>query len=270
MGADTYIPVNLRQRDPEQVEPAAEYALQVGQNIIAALENRGVILAGSRILELGPGTDCGPALMLAGRGAAMWVADRFPAVWQDNYHSALYAELRRLWQGGGAPLDAVLERRGYEGVLAVLPVAVEDMNAGLLFDGVLSNAVLEHLADVGRAVTRLAEITRPGGWNFHIVDFRDHRDFQRPLEYLLYDEAGLDRKMGHFLGEFGQPFRPSELEAMFTDAGFEIVERTVLCQADDAYLAAFLPRLRGCASRYRHWPEAELRELGVQYWLRRL
>jgi SAM-dependent methyltransferase len=86
------------------------------------------------------------------------------------------------------------------------------------FDVTLSNAVLEHVFDPLRAAVNLHRVTAPGGIGFHQVDFRDHRDFTRPLEYLLLDEFSYVRM---FHGSTGNAGIDSGLwfEAALTAAG---------------------------------------------------
>jgi len=134
------------------------------------------------------------------------------------------------------------------------------------FDLVVSNAVLEHVVDLPAACRALARVTRPGAVNSHQVDFRDHADFSRPLEFLTIGDramsAGMARRRGNRL-------RVSEVERLFRDAGFavESVEHTLA--AEESYLADLRPRLQRSASRYRDWPAAELSTLSARFILRK-
>jgi hypothetical protein len=51
----------------------------------------------------------------------------------------------------------------------------------------LSNSVFEHVEDVPAHVEACAAITRAGGYNFHLIDLRDHF-FKYPFEMLRYSE----------------------------------------------------------------------------------
>ena len=55
------------------------------------------------------------------------------------------------------------------------------------FDALVSNAVLERIKNANKAFTELFRVTSSGGVGLHQVDYRDHRDFARPLEHLLLD-----------------------------------------------------------------------------------
>jgi ubiquinone/menaquinone biosynthesis C-methylase UbiE len=56
-----------------------------------------------------------------------------------------------------------------------------------------SNATFEHLADIPASIAQLGRITKPGGVGFHQIDFRDHRNFDRPLDYLTIPSTLLEK-----------------------------------------------------------------------------
>jgi 2-polyprenyl-3-methyl-5-hydroxy-6-metoxy-1,4-benzoquinol methylase len=89
---------------------------------------------------------------------------------------------------------------------------------------VVSIAVLEHLYDVESAFNHLSRVTKPEGLGSHMVDFRDHRDFSRPLEYLLMGENEFYGKFKATHGEIGNRYRPKEMQDLLESAGFEIKE----------------------------------------------
>ncbi|MGA1860496.1 methyltransferase domain-containing protein [Azospirillum sp. 11R-A] len=265
---ETYIPSNFRPRSVKGIEESVDYALVVGKNYISQL---GIIpggLKGRTVLEMGPGSDFGPALLLASAGAKVSIIDRFVAEWQDDYHRPLYTELRKRWPGDPGPFDAVLAAGGYHPVITVYDCAIEDMTEDQKFDVIISNAVLEHMRDIKQAVANMARITNPSGWGFHQIDFRDHRDFSRPLEYLLYTDEEFKEKCDEVFAEFGQTYRVSELENIFLQSGFEIEYGQANMFADEEYMAEFLPRLRASSSRYRDWPVDDLRKISAFYRLR--
>jgi ubiquinone/menaquinone biosynthesis C-methylase UbiE len=132
-------------------------------------------------------------------------------------------------------------------------------------DVVLSNAALEHVENIDAVCTELARITKPGGINAHQVDFRDHREFSRPLEFLL-DELPLSDD--EYRSRFGNRRRCSELCDAFAEAGFDI-EVEVNALVDEEYFRRFLPRLRNCRTAYNAWPEHDLKVLGARFVLRK-
>ena len=266
---EVYTPVNFRRRNTEEIERAVNYALQVGKNYISQISALPDGLEGRSVLEVGPGSDFGPALLLASSGAKVSIIDRFFAKWQEDYHRPLYTALRNRWSGDPAPFDAVLNANGYGDIITVFSCALEDLAEDRKFDVIISNAVLEHMRDIEQAVESMARITQYCGWGLHQIDFRDHRNFSKPLEYLLYTDEEFEKELGPVLGECGQPYRTSELEALFLKHGFEIDCRNINMIADESYLADFLPRLRASASRYRNWQIEDLRNISAFYRIKR-
>lgn len=112
------------------------------------------------------------------------------------------------------------------------------------FDITLSNAVFEHLYHPPKALESLHRAMRPGSAGFHQVDFRDHRDFSKPLEYLLLDEFSFHDLMEERHCECGNRIRPDEMLSLFRHVGFAAVEFHPNMWAAPEYLSDFVPRLR--------------------------
>lgn len=272
-------PVNFRLRDssPAAIDADVRYALEVGQAYLDLLATKGIDPDGKVILELGPGINFGSALLLACHGALPIVADRFLANWDPAYHPRFYAALRKALAGRGTaadprPLDRLLQHNGYsdDEIRRVWRSAedlqdVDDSSVDIVF----SNAVLEHLFDLPAACRELGRISKPLAWGLHQVDFRDHRDFARPLEYLLLAEEKFRRVFVERHGECGSQWRPPEMARFFEATGFEVIRFTANMTAEEEYLREFEPRLRKAASRYREIPISELRTLGGRFLLRR-
>src|SRR5262249_3863791 len=114
------------------------------------------------------------------------------------------------------------------------------------FDITCSQAALEHVGNPQRTLDNLYRATRPEGMGVHVIDFRDHRDFAAPLEFLLLDvrglEAALDGEDPHW---FGNPLRLGTWLQLWRNAGFMDVQHIVdTPTVNEAYLSQFLPRLR--------------------------
>jgi len=270
---DWRVPSNFRAPDSSEaaIRRDTEYALSVFATYVRPVQGGVAALHGKTVLELGPGNNLATCLCMASFGARTYVVDRYPAPWFGDYHSKLYAsvrdELRRRFpDANAAPFDLCLEFQGHpSGSVSQLAcpaekIALPDASVDFTF----SCAVLEHVSDAALSARELARITRPGGMAVHQVDFRDHRDFSRPLEYLLLgcDEFGKLFDSCH--AECGNRIRPAELSRFLTEAGFGILRMHGNCQPEPAYLADFLPRLRAAVdSEYRDLPEEELRESGA-------
>ena len=274
-------PVNLSERDvsPEAVAKDVEYAVKIGNEYLQQLAQVGLSARGIAVLELGPGINYGSALLLAAHDARVIVADRFLVPWQSPYHDRFYAELGA-WVRRNAPeADAsVVERfaasRGRASPLVreVAAPAESLREVGTAeVDVVLSNAMLEHSVRPTAVARELFRVTQPGGYGIHQVDFRDHRDFSRPLEYLLLSREEFARVFTASHGECGGQIRPGEMRECFEDAGFQVLGFDPNIVASDEYLDDFLPRLRAATtSQYRDFPAAELTAVSGRFLLRKL
>ena len=247
------VPVNYRRQDAsaEAIARDVSYALSIAGSYVQRVPGGAAGLVGRRVLELGPGHSLGTAVVLACHGAHVTATDRYLAPWDATYHPAFFAALLARLSAerrdlSPAPLLALLAAGDFlPPALAPLHLGVEDLGnvpAGS-FDLVVSNAVFEHVEDVPRALDGLARITRRGGLGIHQVDFRDHRDFSRPLEYLTLAEEDFRREFTHCRGECGNRWRHSGMGASMRRAGFEVLDFEANMFAEPHYLADLRPRL---------------------------
>jgi SAM-dependent methyltransferase len=260
--------LTLRAYMPSCIAADADYAIQLARGHLRTFE-RHFDLSRVAILELGPGINLGPQLILASHGAEVTVSDRFLTLWNSAYHPRLYRALKARWSGAAAAIDRVLEARGYPtDVITCVAQPAENLSdlADGAFDGVVSNAVLEHISDLHAVAATLARVTRSGGQHFHQIDFRDHKDFSRPLEFLLMSDDEYRQQPEHARGNRR---RLSEWTTALIAAGFKIADVEINETVREDYFEAFVPRLRRADSTYRDWPEDDLRVLGARVWLRR-
>lgn len=270
-------PVNLLLRDASEaaLRRDVDYGMQVISGFAMWTEGQGISLAGKRAMELGPGINLVGCIGLRALGAAkVYVADRWIAPWQDDYNPAFCRMMAARIRAEGRPWDAsVFDRvaeNGYEGTLHLVSSGAEQLAEKMpeQLDVIYSNAVLEHMTDHRATVEALAQVTAPGGINFHQVDFRFHENFERPLDHLLMTAAEFRQQSVSKHFEMGCQLRPYELHAMFDHAGLQ-TSWYPNAFADDRYLAEFLPLLRASASDYRDAPAERLKEIGGQYIIRR-
>lgn len=263
-------PTNFKNQNftPDAIERDVDYALGA-EKYLTVLRDVGILsIAGLELLELGPGMNCGWAVIMACHGAKVTTVDPYPARWQNTYHRRFFERLRsRIADGlvpdvtpvsqlldGGSFSPKVIRQRDCPVELLDLPARATDL--------VFSNAVAEHFYDPGVAFRELFRITRPGGYGFHWIDYRDHRDFARPLEYLLLPESDFRIEFGLRRGEMGNRLRGSEMRRAMSDAGFQIVKYEPAIVADESYLADFETRLASCAeSPYRSTSREDLQVL---------
>lgn len=255
-----------------------KYALQIGKGFVRWLPQGSPSLKGKVVIEIGPGKNFGSALYLTCFGATAIIADAFLAPWDEAYHPRLYTLMREAIlqespQQDITPFNRILSYDGYDPEI-VNPVRtpLEDLKGipSSSVDFIFSNAALEHVYDPRRAFKSLARVTKPGGAGFHQIDFRDHRNFDAPLEFLLLKDSEIailgqeaHREEGNLWRpydyELGNRWRPYEYEELFESVGFQITEIFQGSLADRGYLETFIPRLRVAeGSKYQHCEEKYL------------
>lgn len=151
------------------VERTIDYVL----GVVQTWQRHGLEPRGRRILELGPGPDLGTGFVLVALGAESYTAvDRFPLAANDN--AALYAALgERL----GVDAATMLQRIQY--VVRGIPMEGELTTT---FSAFVSNATLEHLADIPGTFLWMKSLEAPGAVHVHVVDPQTHMRWVRPRD----------------------------------------------------------------------------------------
>jgi SAM-dependent methyltransferase len=260
----------FHQNPRKPFDEAVPYALNVAHGYLEQLAKRGIPVAALDYLEIGPGTDFAAQLVLAGLGAQVTLADRYLAEWDPDYHPLFYRAFLDKWSGSGADaVKAVLDRGGYDGVIRLVAEPLERMISfpDRSFDFVQSNAVLEHVLDLDRAIGELARITKPGGIHAHQIDFRYHRNFARPLDHLLANTANYVRSFSRYNTSQGTSTRMPEMIEQFTRY-FWVWETEINAVSPLEYANEILHRLPA-ASRYKNWAPQVLSAVGGRLWLLR-
>jgi hypothetical protein len=209
----------IRSRDHQLLTDDVDYALQNARINLDIARTAQIDLSRANILEIGPGLSLAPQLALASYGARVTVADPFLKRWDRNYHPEFYRQFRAKWDGPAAAIDAVVKANGYPpDVIRCVMQPIERLGLldGQQFDLILSNAVLEHIFDFASACRMLAMLTRTGGVNSHQVDFRDHLNFERPLEFLLRSDTRFLLERARHPGGLGNRMRHSEYVQLST------------------------------------------------------
>lgn len=166
-------------------------------------------VSGKRVLELGPGSSLATGRLLLQAGAASYTA-------VDQFRLA-------------EPVD------GLEYIVTGFPnlPGVEGT-----YDLVVSNATLEHVADVAALFARLGELVSPSAAMVHHVDAKIHMRWVRdrdPLNLLRYHD-----RVYRLMSFPGVPnrLRSSDYIAAAQAAGFTATAEAVAL-ADASYLASF-------------------------------
>lgn len=264
------VPPGAIGRDPATIPEQVDYALWQARHQLTLLRGRGLSPQGLSILEIGPGKNFGAAVLLAASGARVTVADRFLSPWVDGFHQQLFTALADAWDGPREVLDRMVAAGSFDVAFTRLAQPAERLDgvATGSIDVVSSTSVLEHVYDFAAVMAELHRVTRPGGWQFHAVDLKDHQGYGRSLDHLLMSRADFDAANAAVQHQRGCQTRASEMEAMMARAGFEIVgaDRNTIADAD--YFAGVLAALRASSSPYAAWPEDDLRVIEATYHLR--
>lgn len=263
---------------PAAIAYQVNYALTGGEHTRHRLQELGIDLASSRILEVGPGIAFGTMAYLLAAGARVAVTDRWLAPWRDNFHGPVYTAIADKLEGlegfDVAPLRRMVADRAYDTTtIACIRDAAEDLSSipDGAFDAVVSNAVLEHIERPAIGFRELHRVTRPGGAGLHQVDFRDHRDFSRPLEHLLLSVEEFTATNRVFSFEWGSQLRQPEYAALLTAAGFSIERYSSNDRASEGYLDDLVRRLAMQGRTTATLPSRDvLADLGGLFWLKKM
>ena len=246
------VPVNFCQRDIQNIDADVQYAISVGKNYIKRLPEGHSDLHGKVVLEIGPGINFGSVLLLACLGAKPVVNDRFLVQWEEKYHYPFYQKLRdwikeNIVDPDLTPLDKILLHHNHPKEVihcSSSPLeTLKDIPTGSV-DIVCSTAVLEHVYDPRKAFRSLSRISPKGALGLHQVDFRDHRNFDKPLEFLLMGDKEFAGQFKQKSGESGNRWRPAEYGELFSKNRFRLIEYFSTSDVDRKYLRETLSRLR--------------------------
>ncbi len=206
------------------------YAISIGNLYLGFLDRMGIPVKGSCILELGPGKNYGSTIFLSCFGAHCTVADKYLSNWDENTHPIFYSALgqvieRKFPKADISPIKKLLQQNKYHpDVIQQISSPSEDLSSlpANYFDVVLSNAVLEHVVNPAASLNEIYRVTKGGGWNIHQIDYRDHRDYEQPLEYLFVENNDFAQMFKERNGECGNRYRAREFVSFFKNAGFLI------------------------------------------------
>lgn len=272
-------PTNLRppSATPNDIEYQVEYGIRNGELNAQRLQEMGIPLAGGRILEIGPGVAFGGMIYLLAAGAKVFVADRWLAPWFDDFHGPIYSGIADRLEGRSgfdvAPIRQIVSRKDYSsGKIERLFAAAEALTETDIepFDAILSNAVLEHVEDVDQGFKALFRLTRPGGVGIHQVDYRDHRDFDHPLEHLLVEPGAFDAMNRKCNFEFGSQRRQVDYADAFSRSGFAIDKYHSNSATSDEYLKTIFQRVKTSGAKLpAQWTPSVLADVGGLFQVRR-
>lgn len=176
-----------------------------------------------RAVELGCGAANGTGYEWAARLGGTWTGVEPFA----RFDRELDARLRddAAWRHPGAAPGSVRRVNDLD--------ALDDASA----DVIVSNSVLEHVADPVKLFRQCARVLAPGGFMLHRVDYRDHF-FKYPFHFLTFSHAVWESALNP--GDLPR-LRLDDHLAAFIRAGFAV--RVVERETAPAQLAAVAPFL---------------------------
>jgi SAM-dependent methyltransferase len=234
-------------------EAAAKYfrAVMDDYRVIADASGVGELLAGKRVLELGPGDTRAIALLAKMAGARSWDGyDAFDIQSRDErYLDAIYRPL-----AGGDQFRRLLDG-------CMMHASEATLRGRAPFDVVISRAVLEHVRDLEGLFRLLAGVAADDAVLVHKVDLRSHGvERDHALDFLRFGDGAWRAMSSHV--DLPNRERASRYLDLAERAGLRTIwaKTTHLIGRDDAERAA-----RGLAQRFRTVSPDELRILGL--WL---
>jgi len=229
----------------DYVKKFPPYAIKVYSSVFGTLLNETGFTADNKtILEIGPGFSIGVLFLAAISGALkVYAVDAFAHdKGSDNdYIIAMYQHLIKDHTFLRTVVSAMNENDFTNQFSSYLskddngtfcyrpdkitfdfPYQVEKLPyTDNTFDLAYSFAAFEHFRKPHEAAKELFRVTKPGGINYHSVDLRDHRNFEKPLDFLSIDKTEWSRYGDEITNySFTNRLRSSELIDCFTQQGF--------------------------------------------------
>jgi len=199
------------------------------------------------VLELGPGFSLGLIFLAALSGARKtWAADLFPHdMGPDNDYivsmfehiekdSRFLVTMDQPWNTDrlATEFSKLIEKDAQnrfafrkDKLEYLFPYSGENLPfTKETIDLSLSCAAFEHFRNPVAVVNELSRVTSPGGLSCHTIDFRDHRNFNLPLEFLtLTDDSWQQIHQNSFSYTYTNRLRHSQVVSVFDAGGFSLM-----------------------------------------------
>lgn len=267
----------LHMKDQSELEKNFAYSLSIAN---AYLRQAGIShLRNAKILELGPGKDLIPACIMKSHGAnSIYIVDPYLPKFNVHYHPHVYELLIKYLKRLDHTADInhikyMLDTFSHENIPGIVckqeALEVACRNLGARIDISFSNAVMEHLYDPEAAFASLSQCMNCDAIGFHQVDFRDHRNFDAPLEFLL-DRTPDMNYPSEFCVHHGNSWRPHEYELLWRKYGFKVLDFSPNIFATETYLDEFMPRLSSSNSVYAKLSREQCRVISGMFTVKKL
>jgi SAM-dependent methyltransferase len=100
---------------------------------------------------------------------------------------------------------------------------IKKFNLNGKFDFVYSIAVLEHIKKVKKAVITLGKITKKNGLMYHVIDLRDHFNFNKPFLFYKYSDRVWNKYLTREGFSYTNRWRYNNYKKLFKDQNLELV-----------------------------------------------
>ncbi len=196
-------------------------------NAVTSVLERNHIRFPETVIEIGAGAKPYTALRFLLEGARRFIANdimEVDRVFERGFIKDLRTLLDLISPGKGSRLDLLVTPSGGHNKLAIAGLEVHDrrpfdeIGLDAQFDLIISTSVLEHVTRPREVLAKVASLLRPGGYTWHSIDLRDHRDFSQPLDFLEMTEKE------YAAIESENRLRASDWLVIFREIGLETVE----------------------------------------------
>jgi hypothetical protein len=236
--------------DSKNISGSVFYHISLG-NHFDKYRKKHISKPANRFLHIGSGHSLGVEIYSLLRWGGEWTAiEPFPGlggIYPFNDHVSMIKDLMGLFNVPCNVNDDIVfnsdvelfHLREHQGTrLNYFPdMKLEDFNDDKKYDACYSCAVMEHVVDIHAFVAKTFELLASGGFAFHWIDLRDHRDFSRPLDFLTIGKSVWCEHYGdagHFL--HGNQLRYSDYRQTFLQHGFRIVAEEVYMKNNKNYI----------------------------------
>jgi SAM-dependent methyltransferase len=175
---------------------SADESVRYVEEVFADYKNyAGVTHFYGRVAEVGPGDNCGVALLFLNDGCvSVDLVDRFYSRRNVRSQAVIYRSIWNRYSGlspflAKADLEDERTFKGIERRYGATAAAEEFFVPHTGYDFIVSRSVFEHLYDPLLAIKRMTSALNPGGMLLHKIDLRDHGMFSTKFHELKFLES---------------------------------------------------------------------------------
>ncbi|MDD5638923.1 MAG: methyltransferase domain-containing protein [Candidatus Pacebacteria bacterium] len=100
---------------------------------------------------------------------------------------------------------------------------IRNLNLNSKVDFVLTKSVLEHIKNIKQTITKLSEITKNNGFNYHYIDLRDHYNFSSPFLFYKYSPETWNKALTREGRTYTNRLRYDQYLDIFKENNFNVV-----------------------------------------------